>query len=134
MASRGRVSAARCRRCVPEWRGRLDEYWKAFADDTRRLGQLELYRSGDFEKLAPTRGAWVLGVPALVLWGENDPFATAAMAERFTRTYRAPSSCCSTARVTSSGTSAAALKQRAAGLPRAAAASELNDHLAGVPP
>jgi haloalkane dehalogenase len=62
----------------------LDEYWKAFADDTRRLGQLELYRSGDFEKLAPYEGrVGALGVPALVLWGENDPFATAAMAERF---------------------------------------------------
>jgi haloalkane dehalogenase len=31
----------------------LDEYWKGFADDVRRQGHLELYRSGDFEKLAP---------------------------------------------------------------------------------
>src|SRR3954468_689937 len=29
----------------------VDEYFKAFADDRRRRGQLELYRSGDFEKL-----------------------------------------------------------------------------------
>ena len=35
----------------------LDEYWKAFADDTRRMAHLELYRSGDFEKLAPYEGA-----------------------------------------------------------------------------
>src|SRR5438270_5719433 len=34
----------------------LAEYWKGFADDTRRLGHLELYRSGDFEKLAPYEG------------------------------------------------------------------------------
>jgi pimeloyl-ACP methyl ester carboxylesterase len=27
----------------------LDEYWKAYADETARLGILELYRSGDFE-------------------------------------------------------------------------------------
>src|ERR687896_959848 len=40
----------------------LDEYWKAFADETRRRGQLELYRSGDFEKLAGYRLA-ELAVP-----------------------------------------------------------------------
>ena len=36
----------------------MDEYWKGFADEARRRGQLELYRSGDFEKLAPTRAGW----------------------------------------------------------------------------
>src|ERR1700733_3665775 len=34
----------------------LAEYWKAFADERRRLAQLELYRSGDFEKLIPYEG------------------------------------------------------------------------------
>ncbi|HEX5853165.1 MAG TPA: alpha/beta fold hydrolase [Solirubrobacteraceae bacterium] len=62
----------------------LGEYWKAFADDTRRMGHLELYRSGDFEKLIPYEGRLAaLGVPALVVWGAEDRFAGVAMAERF---------------------------------------------------
>ncbi len=62
----------------------LAEYWKAFADDTRRLAQLELYRSGDFEKLIPYEGrVAALDLPALILWGRDDPFAGMAMAERF---------------------------------------------------
>jgi len=62
------------------------EYFKAFADETRRRGQLELYRSGDFEKLAPYEGKLAqLGVPALMLWGENDPFAPVTGARRFER-------------------------------------------------
>ncbi len=62
----------------------LEDYWKAFADDTRRLGHLELYRSGDFEKLAPYEGCVAaLGVPALIVWGEEDRFASVQMAHRF---------------------------------------------------
>ncbi len=62
----------------------IEEYWKGFADDTRRLGHLELYRSGDFEKLIPYDGRLAtLGVPALILWGEQDRFASARMAQRF---------------------------------------------------
>jgi haloalkane dehalogenase len=62
----------------------LDEYWKAFADEDRRRGQLELYRSGDFDKLAPYEGKLAeLGVPTLVLWGEGDDFAPVAGAHRF---------------------------------------------------
>ena len=62
----------------------IDEYWKAFGDEDRRRGQLELYRSGDFEKLAPYEGRLAeLGVPALILWGENDAFAPMAGAHRF---------------------------------------------------
>jgi haloalkane dehalogenase len=62
----------------------IEEYWKGFADDTRRLGHLELYRSGDFEKLVPYEGAAAaLGVPALILWGEQDRFAGVKMARRF---------------------------------------------------
>jgi haloalkane dehalogenase len=62
----------------------IEQYWKAFADDTRRLGQLELYRSGDFEKLLPYEGrVAALDVPALIVWGEDDRFAGVAMAHRF---------------------------------------------------
>jgi haloalkane dehalogenase len=62
------------------------EYFKAFADEPRRRGQLELYRSGDFTKLEPYEGRLAaLGVPFLALWGENDPFAPLAAAERFRR-------------------------------------------------
>ncbi len=62
----------------------LTEYWKGFADDTRRQGHLELYRSGDFEKLAPYEGRLAeLGLPTLILWGAEDRFAGAKMALRF---------------------------------------------------
>ena len=51
----------------------IAEYWKGFADDTRRLGHLELYRSGDFDKLVPYDGrVAALDLPALILWGEED--------------------------------------------------------------
>lgn len=62
----------------------IDEYWKAYADDIRRRGQLELYRSGDFSKLADHDLA-ALGVPTLLLWGEDDEFAPLAGAHRFQR-------------------------------------------------
>ncbi len=62
----------------------IEEYWKAFADDTRRLAQLELYRSGEFDKLLPYEGrVAALGVPALIVWGREDRFAGVAMAQRF---------------------------------------------------
>ncbi len=62
----------------------IDEYWKAFTDDERRLAHLDLYRSGDFEKLEPYEGALArLNVPALILWGGRDGFASPRMAERF---------------------------------------------------
>jgi haloalkane dehalogenase len=62
----------------------LDEYWKAYADATRRNAQLELYRSGDFSKLERYDLA-SLGVPALLVWGERDEFAPLAGAHRFER-------------------------------------------------
>jgi haloalkane dehalogenase len=47
---------------------------------------LELYRSGDFEKLEAYEGRLAaLGLPALILWGEHDPFAPVAGAHRFAR-------------------------------------------------
>lgn len=59
------------------------EYFKAFSDEGRRRGQLELYRSGDFEKLAAYSGRLAsLDVPTLLLWGEDDPFAPVAGAHR----------------------------------------------------
>ena len=62
----------------------IAEYWKAFASDEGRNGVLELYRSGDFSKFEPYRGKLAaLGVPPLILWGEDDPFAPVAGAYRF---------------------------------------------------
>jgi len=61
-----------------------DEYWKAFATPEGRQGVLDLYRSGDFEKMEPYRGKLAdLNVPFLCLWGENDEFAPLAGAYRF---------------------------------------------------
>jgi haloalkane dehalogenase len=62
----------------------IAEYWKGYADETRRRGQLELYRSGDFAKLAGYDLA-ALAVPTLLLWGEHDEFAPVAGAHRFQR-------------------------------------------------
>lgn len=64
----------------------IAECWKCFGDDIRRRGQLELYRSGDFSKLARYDGALAaLDVPVLLLWGEDDAFAPVAGAHRFAR-------------------------------------------------
>jgi haloalkane dehalogenase len=62
----------------------VDEYWKGLADEAGRRNALELYRSGDFEKLAGYRLA-DLEVPVLLLWGERDEFAPVAGAHRFQR-------------------------------------------------
>ena len=59
----------------------LDEYWKGLADDARKRNALELYRSGDFEKLAGYRLADV-DVPVQLIWGANDEFARIASAHR----------------------------------------------------
>ena len=62
----------------------LDEYWKGVADDDHKRAALELYRSLDFKDLARYDGKLAeLGVPTLVLWGENDPFAGLGSARRF---------------------------------------------------
>jgi len=64
----------------------IAEYWKAFVSSEGRRGVLDLYRSGDFEKLEPYRGRLAeLDVPTLVLWGEDDPFAPIAGAHRFVK-------------------------------------------------
>jgi haloalkane dehalogenase len=64
----------------------VDEYWKAFTSPEGRRGMLELYRSGDFEKLKPYEGQLeAMGVPTLILWGPNDPVVPVAAAHRFDR-------------------------------------------------
>jgi haloalkane dehalogenase len=62
----------------------VEEYWKGFEGEVRRQGHLELYRSGDFDKLLPYEGrVAALGVPALIVWGGEDRFASVKMAHRF---------------------------------------------------
>ncbi len=60
-----------------------DECWKCLSTPDRRAAVLELYRSGDFEKLEPYQGRLAaLGVPAKLIWGEDDEFAPVAGAHR----------------------------------------------------
>jgi haloalkane dehalogenase len=62
----------------------VDEYWLSLGTEEGRSAILEMYRSGDFEKLAPYDGALGrLGVPTLIVWGANDEFAPVAGAHRF---------------------------------------------------
>ena len=64
----------------------LDEYWKAFDEPERKAAHVTLYRSGNFEELEPYEGRLAeLGVPTLLLWGEDDAFAPVAGAHRFQR-------------------------------------------------
>ncbi len=60
------------------------EYAKAFASEDGRRGALELYRSGEFSEI-DDGCLGRLDVPALVLWGESDPFAPLGGAHRFVR-------------------------------------------------
>ncbi len=64
----------------------IDEFWKCFGDDARRAAQLEMYRSGDFDKIAEHDGKLAaMGVPTLLLWGSEDQFAPLAGGHRFER-------------------------------------------------
>jgi haloalkane dehalogenase len=64
----------------------VDEYYKAFSTAGHRRGMLELYRSFDLNELAPYEGKLAgLGVPTLVLWGEQDEYLPRDYAPRFTR-------------------------------------------------
>ena len=64
----------------------IAEYWKAFATAGHRRAMLELYRSFDLNELEPYEGKLAeLGVPTLVLWGEQDEFLPSDYAPRFTR-------------------------------------------------
>ncbi len=60
-----------------------DECWKCLATPDRRAAVLEMYRSGDFEKLEAYDGKLAaLGVPTKIIWGEEDEFAPVAGAHR----------------------------------------------------
>ena len=62
----------------------IDAYWQSLGTPEGQQAILEMYRSGDFEKLAPYEGALArLGLPTLILWGENDEFSPVAGAHRF---------------------------------------------------
>jgi haloalkane dehalogenase len=75
--------AAMMRGVTPAMEDRsITEYFKAYATPERRRGQLELYRSGEFSELADYDLA-AIPAPALILWGEDDPFAPVAGAHRF---------------------------------------------------
>jgi haloalkane dehalogenase len=64
----------------------IDEYWKAFESEAGRRGMLDLFRSGDLEKLEPYQGQLAaLGVPTLVIWGDNEEYTPSIGAERFGR-------------------------------------------------
>jgi haloalkane dehalogenase len=62
----------------------MDEYWKAFSTMERRRAMLALYRSFNPNELKPYEGRLAaLGVPTLVLWGQNDDFLPREYAPRF---------------------------------------------------
>ena len=64
----------------------LDEYWKAFTTAEGRRGMLELYRSFDLDELKPYQTKLAaLGVPTLILWGQQDEFLPVDYASRFAR-------------------------------------------------
>jgi haloalkane dehalogenase len=64
----------------------LDEYWKAFTTAEGRRGMLELYRSVDLDELEPYQAKLAaLGVPTLILWGQQDEFLPLDYASRFAR-------------------------------------------------
>ena len=61
-----------------------DESWKCLSTPDRRAAVLEMYRSGDFEKLAAYDGKLAeLGAPTKIIWAEEDEFAPVASAYRF---------------------------------------------------
>jgi haloalkane dehalogenase len=64
----------------------LDEYWKAFTTPEGRDGMLQLYRSFDLDELKPYQEKLAaLGVPTLILWGEQDEYLPLDYASRFAR-------------------------------------------------
>lgn len=61
-------------------------YWEPFEYGRGQRATLDFYRSMDFSKLEPYQGKLAeLGVPTLLLWGENDQFAPLSGARRFER-------------------------------------------------
>ncbi|MEZ5063002.1 MAG: alpha/beta hydrolase [Solirubrobacterales bacterium] len=60
----------------------IDEYWLSLGTDAGRAAVLEMYRSGNFEELAPTRGSWRNWTCRRCCSGETDDFAPVATAHR----------------------------------------------------
>ena len=102
----------------------VDEYFKAFGDEDRRRGQLELYRSGDFEKLEPYEGKLAAARRAdAAAVGRRDDFAAGRPARTASRTRsparrswcsRAPGTSWSTTRRTATPRSSCASSRRRA--------------------
>jgi pimeloyl-ACP methyl ester carboxylesterase len=62
----------------------IEQYWRAYETEEQRRAHLALYRSGDFTKLVPYEGRLAeLGIPTLIIWGEDDTFAPVGGARRF---------------------------------------------------
>jgi haloalkane dehalogenase len=62
----------------------VDEYFKPFSTAEGRRGMLELYRSFDLDELRPYEGKLAaLGVPTLILWGQQDDYLPPDYAPRF---------------------------------------------------
>ncbi|MCZ8520381.1 MULTISPECIES: alpha/beta fold hydrolase [Paenibacillus] len=59
----------------------VNDFYALFGDPGRHRIPLELYRSGDMEKLEPYRGrlAELLPVPVTILFGEHDPYIAPAL-------------------------------------------------------
>lgn len=68
---------------VPE--DALQEYWKGMATPERRAAKLQMYRSLDFEMLAPLEPLLpdVASGRVLVVWGGGDPFLSTKLGFRF---------------------------------------------------
>lgn len=65
----------------------VTEYWKGLSTPERRAAKLELYRSLDFEMLAPLEPKLPEAAPGrvLVVWGDQDPVLPTKGALRFGR-------------------------------------------------
>ena len=68
-----------------EFDERRSTVWKAFSTAGDRRGMLELYRSFDLDELKPTSRLAALGVPTLILWGQQAEYLPLDYASRFAR-------------------------------------------------
>jgi pimeloyl-ACP methyl ester carboxylesterase len=70
--------------------GFIDEVWRHFDHGTQRA-ILKLYRSASEDQLARAgSGLAAVRAPALVLWGEKDPYLPSELAERHARALGGP--------------------------------------------
>lgn len=64
----------------------IEDYWRGFETEAGRQTALDMYRSGDFEKLEPYAGRLAaIDAPAEIVWGEKDAFAPLPGAYRFAK-------------------------------------------------